>query len=1381
MMRRGPTRKSWRPEVIPLLIFLLMSSTRSAQAFSIDFNRLSVDEGLSQSGVTQILQDRQGFIWLGTQDGLNRYDGHTFVVYHNDAEDTNSLCDNFVTALCEDSKGTIWVGTNIGGLDRLNKNDGSFTHYGRSIMGNNPNEKNIVTSVVEDDAHRLWIGTGGGGLWRFNLVNGQFKNYTSQASDSNSLSHNTVWTIQKDRSGIIWIGTYDGLCRYDPESDLFIRYHLEANSPQNSLTNCFAMMVDHSGFLWCGMWKRGLYTFDPTSGRFLPVNWAIEKDQKSLLQGIMALSEDPSGNLWIGTWNSGILQYDGKTMTPFHYDEGDSRSLSDDAILSMFTDRTGDVWIGTNSGGVCMYSSGRKGFCTYRHIKTDASSLAHNNVWAFAEDRRGNIWIGMNGGGVDEIVWGEDHVTHYGGSMNNPNGLLSSKIVAAIEDQEGMLWFGSEDAGVFRFDPARSKFAHFAHNPADATSLRSNFVTCMYEDRAGSLWIGTYGAGLHLFDKKTGRCTVYQHDEKKSDGIGQNTVMAIRQSRNGTLWLGTYSNGLDRFDGNTFTHYRNVPSDPGSLSNDRVISLYEDTAGVLWIGTWGGGLNRFDPSKGTFTHFTQKDGLPNSTIYGIEADERGRLWLSTNNGLVLFNVTARTFRTYHRIDGLQHDEFNQGAHLRLRNGELLFGGINGFSRFYPDNVEDNLIPPPVELTSFEVMGPSHGGRVAFGAPEIRLRYDQNFFSFDLAALDYTDSRRNKYAHKLEGFDASWIQTGTQHRATYTNVPPGNYTIRTAVSNSDGTWNWNGSQIRLIIVPPPWRRWWAYLFYSLAVVASILWVTRRRMRQQEEERAHHRIELENREHQLAQERLISNNLRRAEEALKENESKLRRAQEMAGLGSWEWDPATDRMTCSNELLKIFGIDRQQFAGTLTWMLGSSIHPEERQMAKRAIQRSLEPGVGEAVEYRITTPGGDVRWIRSLSGPIFEEGNPVRVTGISQDITERRHAEESLRHAQKLESIGTLAGGIAHDFNNLLNAILGQSELALNKLPHGSPAENNLNKAIKAAMRAADLTRQLLAYSGKGKFVMEDINLNRLVKDNVQILEVSVPKTANLRFELNSTAPNIRGDAGQIQQVVMNLIINAGEALEANPGRITVRTAQITLMETDTEFWRYTHDPLSPGEYILIQVADTGHGIAKEKLSCIFDPFYSTKFTGRGLGLAAVLGIVRGHLGGIRIVSEVGKGTQFDIVFPMVKAETISHVQAASDQRVVEGKGRTVLVIDDELFVLDLVTDIFTEAGFVVLGALNPLDGIELYRLHHDRIVVVILDYSMPGLDGRAAFEELRKINENVWVLLCSGYTEEETTSAFSGARPVGFIQKPYRARVVLDYVQKILQMKPDGAV
>lgn len=514
-------------------------------------------------------------------------------------------------------------------------------------------------------------------------------------------------------------------------------------------------------------------------------------------------------------------------------------------------------------------------------------------------------------------------------------------------------------------------------------------------------------------------------------------------------------------------------------------------------------------------------------------------------------------------------------------------------------------------------------------------------------------------------------------------------------------------------------------------------------------------------------------RRAEEALAMSNKRLALAQHSAGAGLWDWDMQTGNLDWTPELFRLFGLDPSTTEASFeVW--NQVLHPDDRSTAGDRINIAIRDHIPLVNEYRVKRPSGEVRWVTAIGDTRYnEKGEPLSMSGICIDITNRKLSEEAMLNAQKLESIGTLAGGIAHDFNNLMNSVLGQSYLALRKLPRENPAVSNIQKAITASERVADLTKQLLAYSGRGKFFIEEIDLNTLVQENVHMLELSIAKTTELNVQLCSPPPRIVCDKSQLQQILMNLIMNGNEAVTPNPGAITVRTEVISVDHESSEYSKYTSEPLPPGRYALLQVSDTGCGMSQETLSKIFDPFFSTKFTGRGLGLAAVLGIVKGHHGGLRISSEEGKGTRFEIVFPLADQTKSAIIPERKEIPTLRGEVRTLLIIDDEPSVIELLEDTFPESEYTLLKALDPLKGIELYRREHHRISLVILDYSMPKMNGKAAFEELLAIDRDVKVILCSGYSEEETMSLFTASRPEGFFQKPYDTQALLRRVNEII--------
>jgi PAS domain S-box-containing protein len=513
-----------------------------------------------------------------------------------------------------------------------------------------------------------------------------------------------------------------------------------------------------------------------------------------------------------------------------------------------------------------------------------------------------------------------------------------------------------------------------------------------------------------------------------------------------------------------------------------------------------------------------------------------------------------------------------------------------------------------------------------------------------------------------------------------------------------------------------------------------------------------------------------------EALQAGNARLRMALVASNQGIFELDMATGVVTTSEDFLRLLGYEPGglPMAG---WL--ESMHPDDRPHVEQMYREAFAAGYEErGAQYRFKHRSGEWRWIFTRGRVVARDtaGRPLRFLGTHMDITERKRAEEALTVAQKTESLGVLAGGVAHDFNNLLVAMLGQASLAQALLPPESPARAPIEKAVDAAQRAADLTRQLLAYSGRGHFAMEPLRLNTLVEENQRLLEVAIPRHVRLHVEPADRLPLVQADAGQMQQVLMNLIINAAEAIGTRPGTVTIRTGVADLTPRDRDFWQATGDPLPAGRYVTLQVGDDGCGMDPATVARIFDPFFTTKFTGRGLGLAAVLGIVKGHRGGLRVESTPGLGTTFHLVLPALAPEARAPVDAVStppEAAPAPPPGALILLIEDEAPVREAVTDILAVAGIRVLAAAGGLSGLALYREHQAEVRLVLLDLSMPGMNGAETFHELRAIDPQVPIILSSGYDESDVMARFAGQNLTGFLQKPYRLSALISTVREQL--------
>lgn len=519
-------------------------------------------------------------------------------------------------------------------------------------------------------------------------------------------------------------------------------------------------------------------------------------------------------------------------------------------------------------------------------------------------------------------------------------------------------------------------------------------------------------------------------------------------------------------------------------------------------------------------------------------------------------------------------------------------------------------------------------------------------------------------------------------------------------------------------------------------------------------------------------------KRAEKALRESDDFLRMSQKVGKVGSWQWDLRTNQVRWSDAMYPIYGVAPGEFDGTIQNVVLRT-HPDDLPAMQTIVESIIQGGEPRPMEARIVKPDGQIAFIWGFGEVVRDAtGQPVQCVGTVMDITARKLAEDErhkleaqIRHAQKLESLGVLAGGIAHDFNNLLTSILGYSDLALLELPPHSAARPFIAEAVSGARQAADLTRQMLAYSGKGRFVVESLNLNDVVEDMTHLLQVSISKKCVLKLHLMTDLPTIEADAVQMRQVIMNLIINASDAIGDRSGVIAITSG---VMHCDRNYLADTFldENLPDGLYVYLEVADTGSGMSAETRARIFDPFFSTKTTGRGLGLAAVLGIVRGHRGVLKVYSEVGKGTTFKVAFPAVDLPAHYRPTNTQPDETWRGSG-TVLVVDDEEAVRSLAGRMLEIMGFTILSAIDGREGVELLRREGDKIRMVLLDMTMPHLDGAETFREMRRIHADVKVILTSGYNEQSAISQFAGKGLAGFIQKPYRYADLLTVVRKAL--------
>ena len=799
----------------------------------IRFDRLSLEQGLSQSSVMDILQDRRGYVWLATEEGLDRFDGLSFKVYKHDPAEAASLPSSFVWDVEEDTSGDLWVAT-TGGLAQWQRAADRVVRQeklaGVSIRALRFSAKERV----------LWIGTRDAGLLRLDVSSGALTRFAHDPSQPSSLVDDRVYTLYIDRQDRLWVGTEAGLDRWD--AGKFVHFQADpADSASLSEGRVRAILEDDGGGLWVGTSGAGLNRLDPTTGRFERFRHDPKVDASLAHDQVRALLQDSDGRLWVGT-SGGLDLVDRGRGTFAHYrqDPTNPTTLADDHVLSLAQDRGGVLWVGTRLGGVQKWNPLSWQFGHVTPEPANPAGLGSGHVTSFSEDRAGRLWVGTFDAGLYVMDRTTGDMAAYRHDPKKKGSLGSDRVMALSGDHHGDLWIGTLDAGLDRLRAGSGVFEHYRSDAKRPDRLGVDGVTSLLEDREGRLWLGTYGGGLETIDPETGRFTQYRFDPKDPGSLSGDKVSSLAEAADGRLWVGTMEKGVNLFDPRSgrFVRHEPRPGDTGSLPTGVVHTLFVDAAGGLWVGTHGG-LSHLPPDAKSFETLTTKDGLPSDVVYGVRSDHQGRLWLSTNNGLSCFDPRDRRFTSYGVSDGLQSAEFNFGAWHQSPSGELFFGGVNGFNAFVPDRLRRVAVPPPVVLTSLSVdhrplAGPADETR------RISLGFRDKVLGLEFAALDFTAPDRNQFAYKLEGFDREWVPLRGRRSVTYTNLSPGLYSFRLRAANGDGRWNDEGLTLAVAVAAPPWATPWAYASYVLLLAGAVAAVVRVQQRKLAREAEHARI-------------------------------------------------------------------------------------------------------------------------------------------------------------------------------------------------------------------------------------------------------------------------------------------------------------------------------------------------------------------------------------------------------------------------------------------------------------------------------------------------------------------------------------------------------------
>ena len=792
----------------------------------IRFYRTATGDGLSQVRVAQMVQDDQGFMWFGTQYGLNRYDGYKFKVFLHDPADPSSLSGVYITALFKDKSGVIWVGCNQF-LDKYDPVTETFSHY-RIQAPQGKNEQLTIKHISQDGEGRFWLATTNG-LFAFNPATGVVGAYRHDAGNPLSLSSSDVKFSGEDREGDFWVVTREGLDKFDRKTGNIL-LHVPQNEPRESL-----FYEDHHGVFWLiHALGNGLAVFDRKTNKLTPILLQKSHSSPTALSGFVAILEDRDGVLWLGGQGGGLFRFDRdhNRFIQYRNESGNPNSLAENSVVSLFEDREDNIWIGLGAQGPNLFSKKKTSFEALPLLSGTAENGRDTLVGAVLKDRNGDVWIGQRT--LRRLKReGGDPSTYLTTEFTDIN-----HVISMTEDRAGGIWVGTFGDGLSRVDEKTGHITTYRHEAADPSSLSSNIVSSLLIDHTGTLWAATWD-GLDRFDKETNRFTVY-----RSNPEAVTLLMGITEDSQGVLWLGTDADGVQRFDPSTkqFAAYTHDPANPATMSDVRVNSVFFDHAGTMWLATQNG-LDQFDPKSGLAIPYYERDGLSGNVVACIREDDQGKLWMSTNKGISSFDQRSRSFRNYFTADGLPGPDLTGWpACFKSGDGEMFFGGFSGGVALYPNRIRETTWAPPVVLTDLRVLGRSVKlgpnsplKRVITQSTNLVLTHNQTMLSLEFSALSYLNPASTRYRYKLDGLDTDWNQVGSNQRVvTYTSLPAGKFTFRVQAATGHGAWSEPGDVLAIQILPAWWNTWWfrcMYVSFLLLLGYFLYWYRLRQLTHQ----------------------------------------------------------------------------------------------------------------------------------------------------------------------------------------------------------------------------------------------------------------------------------------------------------------------------------------------------------------------------------------------------------------------------------------------------------------------------------------------------------------------------------------------------------------------